>query len=116
MKLNPFYNRPTFLAIVYDYSLLFMPTAKLEGANYEGIYYFGNTRAASNTEALAGIFADALVARGVNVSKVSLREKNIQTCVGCDKCNSVTVSFGCVIKDDMQEIANEILASDLNKK
>ena len=73
----------------------------------------GNTRAKSNTEALANIFADELAARDVNVSKVSLRKKNIHTCVGCDKCHSVTDSFGCVIKDDMQEIADEILASDL---
>ena len=73
----------------------------------------GNTRATSNTEALASIFADALTALGVNVSKVSLREKNIQTCVGCDKCHSVTESFGCVIEDDMHEIADEIRVSDL---
>ena len=73
----------------------------------------GNTRAVSNTEALTNIFAEALAAKGIDVSKVFLREKNIHTCVGCDKCHSVTGSFGCAIKDDMQEIANEILASDL---
>ena len=73
----------------------------------------GNTRAVSNTEALANAFADALTAKGIDVAKVSLRTKNIQSCVGCDKCHSVTDSFGCVIKDDMPEIANEILASDL---
>ena len=73
----------------------------------------GNTRAKSNTEALADIFADALAAKDVDVSKVSLRKKDIHSCVGCDKCHSVMDSFGCVIKDDMQEIADEILASDL---
>jgi len=73
----------------------------------------GNTRAKSNTEALAKIFADELNAKGFEVSQIALREKNMQTCVGCDKCHSVTDSFGCVIKDDMQEIAKEILSSDL---
>ena len=73
----------------------------------------GNTRAKSNTEALADVFAEALAAKGINVSKVSLREKNIQTCVGCERCHSIPDSFGCGIKDDMPEIANEILASDL---
>jgi len=73
----------------------------------------GNTRVKSNTEALAKIFADELAARGIKVAQVVLREKNIQSCVGCDKCHSEINSFGCVIKDDMQEIAKEILSSDL---
>ena len=73
----------------------------------------GNTRIKSNTEALANIFADELVARGIEVRQVSLRNKNIHTCVGCDKCHSITDSFGCVISDDMQEISKEILSSDL---
>ena len=73
----------------------------------------GNTRAISNTEALTNIFAEALAAKGIDVETVSLREKNIQTCVGCYKCHSIAGSFGCGIKDDMQEIANKILASDL---
>ena len=73
----------------------------------------GNTRVKSNTEALAKIFADELAAKGVEVTQAALREKDIQSCIGCDKCHSVTDSFGCVIEDDMQEIAKEILASDL---
>ena len=73
----------------------------------------GNTRSKSNTEALASVFADELSAKGVEVVQVSLRNKNVQTCVGCDKCHSVTESFGCVINDDMHEIAGQILLSDL---
>jgi multimeric flavodoxin WrbA len=73
----------------------------------------GNTRVISNTEALTNIFADALAAEGVDVAKVSLRERNIQSCIGCDECHKVTDSFGCVLKDDMLEIANGILSSDL---
>ena len=73
----------------------------------------GNTRAKSNTAALAKVFADKLTALGVDVSQVSLRDKNIQPCVGCYKCHKDIGSFGCVINDDMQEIAKEILASDL---
>ena len=73
----------------------------------------GNTRVKSNTEALAKIFADELTALGAGVSLVSLRVKDIRPCVGCDKCHKVTDAFGCVINDDMQEVAKEILASDL---
>ena len=73
----------------------------------------GNTRSKSNTEALARLFADELSAKGAQVEHVSLRNKDIKSCVGCDKCHSVTDVFGCVINDDMQEVAREILSSDL---
>ena len=73
----------------------------------------GNTRSNSNTEALAMLFADDLNEKGVEVCHFFLRDKNIQSCVGCNKCHSVLDSFGCVINDDMQEIAKEILLSDL---
>ena len=73
----------------------------------------GNTRKKSSTEATVKLFTDELSAKGVQVKTFALREKNIQTCVGCDNCHSVMDSFGCVIKDDMREIAEEILLSDL---
>ena len=73
----------------------------------------GNTRKKSNTEALAKLFSEELSEKGVEVVQISLREKNIQTCVGCYACHSVLDSFGCVINDDMQVVAAEILAADL---
>lgn len=73
----------------------------------------GNTRTNSNTQAVAMLLADELSARNVNVAQVSLLDKNVQTCIGCDKCHGILDSFGCRINDDMQEIAREILASDL---
>ena len=79
----------------------------------KALVIFGNTRSKSNTKALAEVFADALSAKGVEVTKVSLIDKTVQTCVGCDKCHTVTESYGCVINDDMQNIADQILQSDL---
>jgi len=73
----------------------------------------GNTREKSNTKAVTEIFNGELEAKGFGLKTFALREKNIQSCVGCDKCHSVLDSFGCVIKDDMLEIADEILSSDL---
>ena len=73
----------------------------------------GNTRVKSNTEALARVYADGLIDEGFEVSFVSLREKNIRACVGCDVCHGVLDSFGCALDDDMHEIAGGILSSDL---
>ena len=73
----------------------------------------GNTRQNSNTKALSLALGNELHAMGIDVKTVSLNELDIRTCVGCDKCHSVLDSFGCVINDDMEEVANEILLSDL---
>ena len=73
----------------------------------------GNTRVKSNTEALTRLFADGLTDEGFEVSLISLREKNIRSCVGCDVCHGVLDSFGCALDDDMHEIAGALLSSDL---
>ena len=46
----------------------------------------GNTRVKSNTEALAKIFADELVSKGIEVVQVALREKHMQSCVAFAWC------------------------------
>ena len=73
----------------------------------------GNTREKSNTEAVARLVGDELSNQGVEVVYTSLRDKKVQTCVGCYLCHSVYDSFGCVIDDDVKEIADVALTSDL---
>jgi len=73
----------------------------------------GNTREKSNTETVSRVFADELSANGVEVRFFKLREMSIHPCVGCETCHSIPESFGCVLKDDMGEIAEAVLASDL---
>ena len=73
----------------------------------------GNTRVKINTESLTKIFADKLTALKAEVVWISLRDKHVGPCIGCDKCHKVTDSYGCAINDDMREIAREILSSDL---
>jgi len=73
----------------------------------------GNTREKSNTEAVARLFGDELSNRGAKVVYTSLRDKQVQTCVGCYVCHGVYDSFGCVIDDDVKAIADIALTSDL---
>jgi len=73
----------------------------------------GNTREKSNTEAVTEIFADELAARGVEVRLFKLREKDIRPCVGCGACHGVMDAFGCVIDDDMSEMAGELADADI---
>ena len=46
----------------------------------------GNTRSNSNTESLAKLLINEIAAKGIDVEQVLLREKNVQTCIGCYKC------------------------------
>ena len=66
-------------------------------------------RKGGNTEFLLDIALEEAEKHGVQVLKASLRGKKIAPCNACGKCNP---SGKCVIKDDMQEIYQQMLESD----
>lgn len=69
----------------------------------------GSPRKGGNTEILLDAALEEAQKNGVNISKISLREKKISPCNGCLKC---TRTGKCVIKDDMHEIYEKMLESD----
>ena len=69
----------------------------------------GSAREESNTEILLDIALEEAKQNGAQVSKVSLIDKSIAPCDGCGKCHK---SGKCVVKDDMQEIYQQMLAAD----
>lgn len=69
----------------------------------------GSSRRGGNTEVLLDIALKEAQAKGIEVSKIPLGSKSIAACNGCLKC---TTTGECVIKDDMQEIYQEMLAAD----
>jgi multimeric flavodoxin WrbA len=69
----------------------------------------GSSRKGGNTETLLDFALKEAKRNGAKVSKVALRDKSIVPCDGCLKCHK---SGKCVIKDDMQEIYQEMLAAD----
>jgi multimeric flavodoxin WrbA len=69
----------------------------------------GSSRKGGNTEVLLDVALEEAKRNGFLASKISLRNKKIAPCNGCQKC----VQTGkCVIKDDMQEIYKNLLESD----
>lgn len=66
-------------------------------------------RKGGNTEFLLDIALEEAEKHGAQVLKASLRGKKIAPCNACGKCNP---SGKCVIKDDMQEIYQQMLESD----
>ena len=63
-----------------------------------------------NSDILCNRFAQGASERGHNVEKIFLASKNIGYCRGCGVCNSV---HKCVQKDDMAEIIDKLIASDV---
>lgn len=73
----------------------------------------GSPRNISNTAELTKPFVNELKAHNAEVVYISLRDKNVAPCKGCYACQQVSGEYGCVIKDDMYEIVDEIKRADL---
>ena len=73
----------------------------------------GSTRKNGNTEVLTDEFISVIKDQGYECSKIMLSQKNITPCVSCLGCQRDYDAFGCVKNDDMQEIADAVLDSDI---
>ena len=73
----------------------------------------GSARRQGNTAALLESFSAELEDRGTEVTTYWLYEKEIHGCVGCRCCQQDWTKVGCFWQDDVQEIFDDILASDL---
>jgi multimeric flavodoxin WrbA len=64
-----------------------------------------------NTEFILRTLIKAAAEKGAETELVLLREKNIAPCIGCDICFGTQMP--CKIKDDMQDIIDTMLESDV---
>ena len=67
-------------------------------------------RPGSNSNALAGKFAEGAKAAGHEVEFISLRGKDIKFCIGCFACQK---TGACVFKDDAPAIMESVLNADV---
>ena len=74
---------------------------------------FGSPRKNGNTAALLEPFCGELAAGGAEVEVLSLFERDIRPCVACRACQQDLTAFGCPQRDDVQEIAKQVLEADL---
>ena len=73
----------------------------------------GSPRPNGNTNALLPPFIDELKALGHEVSEVSLYDKDIRPCTSCRCCQKDWTIFGCVQKDDVHAVFDEIMSCDV---
>ena len=79
----------------------------------KALVLMGSPRRQGNTAALVTPFCEELAAGGANVEVIRLCEREIRPCVACRTCQKDWTAFGCALQDDMQEIAEKVLESDL---
>ena len=73
----------------------------------------GSPRPNGNTNALLPPFEEELLLMGHEVRNISLYDKDIRPCTSCRGCQKDWTIFGCVQKDDVQAIFDEIMACDV---
>lgn len=72
----------------------------------------GSPRKNGHTISVLRPFLEELEAAGHQTDLIWLYDKDIRPCLACRVCQDDFVSFGCVQKDDMQDIFQRILAAD----
>ncbi len=73
----------------------------------------GSARKKGNTATALGWVEDALTGMGHDVTRVFLHGKNLNGCMGCAQCKQVISAPGCIQKDDIPEILDQMTAADL---
>lgn len=72
----------------------------------------GSPRKVSNTAELCKPFMEELKSCGADVRYVTLADKDIRPCRGCYACQQVSGEYGCVQRDDMYAIVEDIRWAD----
>lgn len=67
-------------------------------------------RKGSNSDLLCEQFMKGAIETGHAVEKITLREKNIHPCLGCEACQNTHV---CVQKDDMAAVLDSMIRADV---
>lgn len=72
----------------------------------------GSPRLSGNTAELCKPFIDELTKNGAQVKYITLADKHISPCKGCYACQDINGEYGCVQKDDMQSVVENIIWAD----
>ena len=73
----------------------------------------GSPRLQGNTAELCRPFIDELKNKNAEVKYIELATLNISPCKGCYACQNVAGAYGCVQKDDMSYVVEQIVWADV---
>ena len=72
----------------------------------------GSPKQKGNTAELTKPFIAELKANGAQVGCITLADKNILPCKGCNACQNIEKEYGCVQKDDVFLVIEQMIAAD----
>lgn len=72
----------------------------------------GSPRRKGNTATVLSTF-EQLASKNNAVERVDVVAQNIKGCIGCDNCQKEAYQPGCILKDDMNDLLQKIIAADL---
>lgn len=75
--------------------------------------WMGSPRPHGNTSALLRPFLEECRAAGADVQVEALYQREVRPCMGCQHCQDVHEGFGCVLTDDMHDLYQNAVDSDL---
>ncbi|MBC8442263.1 MAG: flavodoxin family protein [Deltaproteobacteria bacterium] len=73
----------------------------------------GSARKKGNTARVLTWVEEELIGLGHEVDSIYLHSKNLKGCLGCAKCKEKPDTIGCVQKDDVREILEKMIDSQL---
>ena len=73
----------------------------------------GSARKKGNTARVLTWVEKELINLGHDVDSIYLHPKNLKGCLGCGKCKEKSNSIGCVQKDDVPEVLEKMIDSQL---
>ncbi len=73
----------------------------------------GGAKKNGNTAKVLGWVTEELIRLGHSVDTQYLHSKNLKGCMGCAKCKETETVPGCIQKDDMPEILEKMIQSDV---
>lgn len=73
----------------------------------------GSPRRNGNTAELLKPFRERLLQLGTEIDDIFLKDYKVRPCLGCYACQNISGEYGCVQKDDAEEIWRQIGETDL---
>jgi multimeric flavodoxin WrbA len=73
----------------------------------------GSARKTGNTVKVLEWVEEELTVLGHTVTRIYLHGRHLNGCMGCGQCKKVPDAAGCVQKDDIPEILDHMVSSDL---
>lgn len=72
----------------------------------------GSPRENGNTAEICKPFIDELKNSNAQIKYITIADKDIKPCKGCYVCQNVDDAYGCILKDDMHNIIEDIIWAD----